>query len=88
MPVAAESKIDELRKTAACSRNFKFHKEVEVAVMGDVVNPGQDSTYYVNFFQQLRAFILMLGQKSTAPAPGRHSFKTRKARPRGGLIEP
>lgn len=85
-----KKEIDELRKELKllAQEISKFHKEVEVAVMGDVVNPGQDGTYYVNFFQQLRAFILMLRQKIHSARTWATQFqnkKSKKAR-RGGLM--
>ena len=41
----------------------KFHKEVEVTLMTEVVSPGQDGKYYINFFRQLRSFIMLLRQR-------------------------
>lgn len=41
----------------------KFHKDVEVAVLSNIAEPGQNGTYYINFFKKLRAFIMLLRQK-------------------------
>lgn len=41
----------------------KFQKDVELTLMTEIAQPGQEGTYYVNFFQQLRAFIMLLRQK-------------------------
>lgn len=41
----------------------EFHKEIEVSLLTEVVHPGQEGKYYLNFFQQLRAFIMLLRQK-------------------------
>jgi hypothetical protein len=41
----------------------KFHKDVELTLMTQVVSPGQEGKYYLNFFQQLRALIMLLRQK-------------------------
>lgn len=40
-----------------------FDKQVELTLMTNVVDPGQDGKYYINFFQKLRAFIMLLRQK-------------------------
>lgn len=41
----------------------ELYKEVDIATTQQIVNPGQDGTYYISFFQQLRAFIMFLRQK-------------------------
>lgn len=41
----------------------QFHKEIEITLMSEVAHPGQDGKYYITFFQQLRAFIMLLRQK-------------------------
>jgi hypothetical protein len=41
----------------------KFHKEIQITLMGNIADPGVEGTYHKNFFQQLRAFILLLRQK-------------------------
>lgn len=41
----------------------KFEKEVEVTLMTEVASPGQTGTYFINFFHQLRSFIMLLRQK-------------------------
>ena len=41
-----------------------FHKEIEITLMTEVgSHPGMEGKYYLNFFQQLRAFIMLLRQK-------------------------
>jgi hypothetical protein len=40
-----------------------FHKEIEITLMTETVSPGQEGTGYKSFFQQLRAFIILLRQK-------------------------
>jgi hypothetical protein len=37
--------------------------DVDIEATKVVVNPGQQGTYYINFFQQLRQFIMLLRQK-------------------------
>lgn len=41
----------------------KLHKEVDITLMAEVSNPGQDGAYYINFFQQLRNWIMLLRQQ-------------------------
>lgn len=40
-----------------------FQKDVEITLMSEVVDPGQEGKYYISFFQKLRSFIMMLRQK-------------------------
>jgi len=56
----------------------KFNKEVEVTLMTEVVNPGQQGTYYINFFQQLRAFIILLRQKVRSARTWAKQMHTKK----------
>lgn len=41
----------------------KLRQDVDIAVFQEVVEPGQQGTYYISFFQKLRAFIMLLRQK-------------------------
>ncbi len=41
----------------------QFHQEVDIVVTQQVVNPGQEGQYYLNFFAQLRRWIMMLRAK-------------------------
>lgn len=41
----------------------KFEKDVELTLMTEVTEPGQSGSYYINFFQKLRTFIMFLRQK-------------------------
>lgn len=40
-----------------------FHKEVDITLMTAISDPGEQGKYYLNFFQKLRAFIMMLRQQ-------------------------
>jgi hypothetical protein len=40
-----------------------FSKDIEMTVMANVAAPGQTGTYYFNFFQKLREFIILLRKK-------------------------
>lgn len=66
----------------------KFQKQVDITLMSEVVNPGQDGKYYISFFQQLRSFIMLLRQKiksASTWATQMHSKKSKKKQ-RGGLM--
>jgi len=41
----------------------KFQQQVDITLMTEVVDPGQDGKYYVSFFQKLRAWIQLLRQQ-------------------------
>lgn len=41
----------------------KFRKDIDIVAYQQVVEPGQQGTYYISFFQKLRAFIMLLRQK-------------------------
>ncbi len=41
----------------------KFEKEIDITLMAEVADPGHDGKYHITFFQQLRAFIMLLRQK-------------------------
>ncbi len=41
----------------------KFNKEVDITLFGSVADAGQEGSYHKNFFQQLRAIILLLRQR-------------------------
>ncbi len=63
----------------------KFNKSIEVSLMGEVVNPGQDGTYYINFFQQLRSFILMLRQQVNSARTWATQMQGKKRKQSAGL---
>lgn len=60
-----KEEIDALRQElkALAVDIAQFHKEVDLTLMTTIVDPGQEGKYYLNFFQQLRAFIMLLRQK-------------------------
>ncbi len=41
----------------------KFHQEVEVSLLSQVTDPGENGAYYLNFFQKLRQLIILLRKK-------------------------
>lgn len=60
-----KKEIDQLRyELKMLSQEIKkFHKEVEVTLMANVTDPGVDGTYFRNFFQQLRYWIMLFRQQ-------------------------
>jgi hypothetical protein len=64
-----------------------MQKEAEVTLMTQVVDPGEDGSYFKNFFANLRSFIMLLRQKvKSAKTWAKHtnSRKKKMAKRRGG----
>jgi len=62
-----------------------FDKEVELTLMTTIVEPGQSGSYFLNFFQKLRQFIMLLRSKiqSARTWATQFSQKSAKKRKRG-----
>lgn len=60
-----KEQIDSLRyELKLLSQEVKeFNKEIDFTLMSNVASPGQTGNYYLNFFQQLRTFIMLLREK-------------------------
>lgn len=60
-----KEQIDNLRyELRMLSQEVKdFNKDIELTLMTNIAEPGQSGTYFLNFFQQLRTFIMLLRQK-------------------------
>jgi len=80
--------IDELRKELRLLVGdvAKFEKEVEITLMTEVVDPGLQGKYFLSFFQQLRAFIMLLRQKIKSAHTWSNTFsqKSKKKKHKGG----
>ena len=66
----------------------QFEKEVEIAVMQDIASPGLTGKYYLNFFRNLRSFIMLLRQKIKSARTWStqfHSKQKKKKRGSAGL---
>lgn len=61
----------------------KFQKDVDVVVYQEVVNPGQEGTYYISFFQQLRQFIMLLRQKIKSARTWANQVHSKKKKKKG-----
>lgn len=60
-----------------------FEKDVELTLMTEVVKPGQSGTYYINFFQKLRAFIILLRQKIKSARTWANQMSAKKSKKKG-----
>lgn len=64
-----------------------LQKEAEVTLMTQIADPGEDGSYFKNFFAQLRSFIMLLRQKVKSAktwAQQSNSRKKKMAKRRGG----
>lgn len=62
---ATKKKIESIRKElkVLSSEIKKFHKEIDIVLMGRVTNPGLEGTGDENFYDKLRAFIILMTQR-------------------------
>lgn len=58
----------------------KFDKQVELTLMTEIAEPGQQGTYYLSFFQKLRAFIMLLRQKISSARTWATQMQTKKGK--------
>lgn len=66
-----------------------LNKEIEMTLLSNVVDPGSDGAYYLSFFQNLRAFIMLLRQKVRSArtwATQMQSKKSKKKKRGGALV--
>lgn len=85
---AVKREIDELRKELKMLVRdvAQFEKEIELTVMTEVASPGLTGKYYLNFFRNLRSFILLLRQKIRSARTWSSQFHAKqKKKKRGGL---
>lgn len=84
-----KEQIDQLRNelTFLVKDVAKFKKDVEVTLMTEVGQPGQDGKYYISFFQQLRSFIMLLRQKVKSASTWATQLQSKKRkRAKKGLM--
>ena len=62
----------------------EFHKEVDLTLMTNVAEPGQEGKYYLSFFQKLRAFIMLLRQKIHSARTWATTMQSKKKKQRKG----
>jgi len=64
----------------------KFHKDIEITLMTPVSKPGETGAYYINFFQKLRQFIMLLRQKIKSASTWANQFtaKSKKKKAKRG----
>jgi hypothetical protein len=60
-----EKKIESLRQELKLlAKDVKeFNKEIDMTLMDEVKNPGMEGTYYINFFEKLKKFIILMRKK-------------------------
>ena len=85
-----KKQIEELRKelNAMAQEIAAFHDEVEITLMTETVAPGQNGSYFLNFFHQLRQIIALLRQHihSARTWANQAAAKGKKRPKRGGLL--
>jgi len=66
----------------------EFHQEIDLSLMSNPAEPGITGKYYINFFQQLRAWITLLRQKvhSARTWATQANKKKSKTKKRGGAL--
>lgn len=60
-----EKKIESLRQELKMlAKDVKqFSKEIDMTLMDEVKNPGQEGTYYISFFEKLKKFIILMRKR-------------------------
>lgn len=61
-----------------------FDKEVEITLMTNVAEPGFSGSYFINFFQQLRQFIMLLRQKIKSAKTWATQFQSKAGKRKKG----
>ncbi|MFZ1720928.1 MAG: DUF5660 family protein, partial [Microgenomates group bacterium] len=74
--------IEQLQKDLmALSREVKkFHKEVDLAVVGNVPDPGLTGAYHKGFFSKLRAFIILLTKQVRSARTWLHQSQAKQGK--------
>lgn len=62
----------------------KFDKQVELTLMTEITDPGQEGSYYLSFFQKLRTFIMFLRQKISSARTWATQMQTKKSKKKAG----
>ncbi|MBP7876290.1 hypothetical protein KA012_04830 [Candidatus Woesebacteria bacterium] len=85
-----KKQIEELRTelTKMAQEVVEFHKEVDLTLRTTIVDPGQNGSYFMNFFHQLRQIIALMRQHvHSARTWAKQGASKNKKRPkRGGLL--
>lgn len=74
--------IDQLRAElkALAMDISKFHKEVDITLMSAVSDVGDEGKYYINFFQKLRALIILMRQRISSARTWMHQMQQKQAK--------
>jgi len=80
-----EEQIAKLRtELKALAQEVKqFHKEIEVSLLSEVTDPGENGAYYLNFFQKLRALIMLLRQRIRSARTWATQMNTKRKKKKG-----
>lgn len=82
-------KIEQLRQELSLlSKEVAgLNKDVELTLMTEITEPGEQGSYYLSFFENLRSFIMLLRKKVKSTRTWAHTFngKQSKKKKRGGL---
>lgn len=82
-------KIEQLRQELSLlSKEVAgLNKDVELTLMTEITDPGEQGSYYLSFFENLRSFIFLLRKKVKSTRTWAHTFngKQSKKKKRGGL---
>jgi len=62
----------------------KLHRDLDIAASQQIVDTGTDGTYYVNFLQKLRTFIMLLRQKVKSAQTWMQQAQSKKAKKKRG----
>ncbi len=83
-----KKEIEELRKELKLLSKevAAFDRDIELTLMTETVDPGEGK-YYINFFQKLRAFIMLLRKRIHSARTWATQMQTKKRKKRGaGLM--
>jgi hypothetical protein len=64
-----------------------FHAEIEVSLMSNVPDAGQEGKYYFNFFEKLKGLIQLLRQQIHSAQTWATSMQGKKKKKRNGGLE-
>ncbi len=62
---------------------LSFQKDVDLTLMSDVVQPGQEGKYYLSFFQKLREFIMLLRKRIHSARTWATTLQSKKSKKPG-----
>jgi len=75
-----KKELEEVRKELKllAAEFSKFYKEIDITLEQNIAHPGQEGIYHKNFFQKLKAFIMLLRQKVRSARTWARQAKAKK----------